>query len=322
VEAEHQRLQATYDALVQTRVTSAGPVVQWTVDTLELPASGGKPIRGLVRFLYYTVFGRWPRVTMLNPLWAATQPLLQAIEAAKAGGAKDALIVSEGRLLTRELIGLSGKVAQVTKAGFFAGLFKTYIEPRKQFDLFVVDLNREDLSRFKTIVEIAEPYMRPHCTVVGFYMNRGRPLESVTLPHINGELVFAGSAATVRAMSAGAARLANGDIPQGLDLSQLLRWVHYLFALPLHLLRFWRANRAAAADAKQGRTPELHYRTSATVIAYAPWLVDEAPIDPQSELGAVERAAACGTNIGPDIGIPLSPENPDTSPLTQDQKAI
>ena len=146
-EAEHHRLQVAYDARLQPRVSSAGPVVQWGIGTQGPSAGLRNPVRRLAAFLHYTAFGRWPRVTMFSPLWAATQPLLRAIGAAKAEGAKDALIVSDSPLLARELAGLPGKVARVTKAGFFAGQFKRYIEPRGQFDLFIVDLNRDDLLR-------------------------------------------------------------------------------------------------------------------------------------------------------------------------------
>ena len=305
-EAEHRRLQIAYDALLQPRTASAGPVVQWGVETLGLPASAGSPVRRLARFLHHTAFGRWPRVTMLNPLWAATQPLLRAIEAAKAGGAKDALIVSDCDLLARELTGLSGKVAYVTRAGFLGGQFKIYIEPREQFDLFVVDLTREDLSRFHTIVETARPYMRPHCTIVGFYMNQGRALDEFPLPRVNGEVVFTGSAATVRAMSNRASALANAEVLRRLDLRQVLRSLHFLFALPLHMLKFWRANRAEAAAARQGRTPEPSHRTSVTITARAPWLI----VDPESDDVNVERLRAI-----------LSAQNLHSPPLEQKQKA-
>src|ERR1700683_908027 len=55
-EAEHRRLQAAYDALLEPRAASAGPVVRWGVATPGPPAPVENPIRRLLRSLYYTAF--------------------------------------------------------------------------------------------------------------------------------------------------------------------------------------------------------------------------------------------------------------------------
>jgi hypothetical protein len=316
-EAEHRSLQAAYDALLLPRVTSAGPVVQWGIPTQAPSARLGNPIRRLAPFLYNTVFGRWPRVTTRSPLWAATQPLLRAIEAAKARGPKDALIVSDCALLAREFAGSSGKVTRVTKAGFLAGQFKSQIEPREQFDLFVVDLNLDDLSQFHTMVETAKPYVRPDCALIAFCMNKGRPLGAFKLPQVDGDVVFAGSAAVVQAMSNRSAALAKPELLGSPSLRQLLRSPHLLLALPPHVLRLWRANRAEAAATRRGRTPEPDYRTSFTITARAPWVIGEDP----SALKARTRAAVGVDYPDADIEAPLAPENLHTSPLNQKRRA-
>ena len=309
LEAEHARLLSAYEALLLPRVKSAAPAVQWGLPSQPAPRG---PVGRAARFLYHSLFGRWPQVTMLNPFWAPLQPLLRTIEAAKAAGARDALIVSDDPRLARELAGLSGKVARVTKAGFTSGEFRRRIEPRPQFDLFVVEINREELFQLHDIVDAAKPYLRPDCTVVAFHMSEGRTLDVLTLPRINGEAVFAGSEASIKALSgqAGAVvRILSGDTAalHQIDLSRLGRSFGVLIALPLHMLQFWRANRAEARATRQGR--EARYRTSVTITARAPWLIGEDPFDPASDDDTVDFAASCGAYLGAPAEAPIDQAN-------------
>jgi hypothetical protein len=296
LEAEQDRLQNAYDALLRPRVKSAGPVVQFIAGTQEPRTPRRNRVGALIWFLYYRLFGRWPRVTMINPSWAAVRPLLQAIATAKAEGARDAMIVSDDLRIARELADLPGTVACITKAGFSSGQFRFYIEPRPQFDLFLVDLNGEDLLRLHSIVEIAKPYIRPDCTIIAFHMNQGRALEGSMLPRVNGKMVFAGSEASMRAMSSPAGvfiRALSGNAA-GVNRCELPRFRQVLPTFPLQVLQFWRANRAEAAAAKQGRMPAAGYRTSVTITTHAPWLVGEGPFDRDSVDSSIGHVSGYG----------------------------
>ncbi len=297
---ERRKARREYQRLLQPRVKSAGiPIVRWRggderepVRPLELatlapgpavfdipwfhvpwqlpqerPASHGKlpgetlP-RRIARKAYYRVFGCWPRVTMLNPFWACAQPLLAAIEAAKAAGARDALVAIDTPGVFLGLTELPGRIAHVSPAGLESELFAKAIDPRQQFDLCVLQLNTDDMPRLSELLATLVPYLRPGGTIVGFHMNGGRPVGAPRLDGRNSRVAFTGSAASMRAMRVYLAAFNRiyGRRPLG-----TVRGLSML-ALSMPLV-FW-ANRAEAAAAKTGRLPDPMARTSVTIVVH------------------------------------------------------
>jgi hypothetical protein len=299
-ENEYQRLRYRYEALLRTRVKSAGiPIIRWRAgDELgpDVPleteplASGGllsdAPwfqvlwrssqeslpraqkrsheawLRRMARKVDYRVFGRWPRLSKLNPFWACAQPLLAAIEAAKAGGARDALIVVDAPGAFPGLATLLGKIAHVSVAGLDAELFVKALERRPHFDLCVLHLKPDDIPRLSDLLATLEPYMQPGGTIIGFYMNIGQPVGSLTLDGRDCKVAFTGSAASLRAIrfySAAFRRICGRrllGVARGLAMLVL--------SVPLVL---W-ANLVEAAAARKGRLPDPAFRTSVTIIVH------------------------------------------------------
>ncbi len=295
---ENRTARREYQRLLEPRVKSAGiPIVRWRAgDELEparpaerasLPAgqllfdipwfqvpwelpqesqlsqqklSSETLKRRMARQTYYLVFGRWPHVTVLNPFWSCAQPLLAAIEAAKAGGARDALLAVNlpGGFLG--LTGLPGKIAHVSPAELGSNLLSKALELRQQFDLCVLQLDTDDIPRLSELLTTLEPYMRPGGTIVGFYMNGGRPIGALTLGGRNSTVAFTGSAASMQAMRI---YLAAFNRIYGRRFFGVVRGLLMLaLSMPLVVL----ANRAEAAVAKQGRLPDPTFCTSVTII--------------------------------------------------------
>jgi hypothetical protein len=295
---EHRDARREYQRLLRLRVTSAGiPVVRWRAAAerelarpLELAAiAPGRPLfdvswfqvpwqlpqerlpgnaslapeswrRRIARKAYYWVFGCWPHVTMLNPFWACAQPLLAAIDAAKAGGARDALFVVDAPGVLFGITALPGKNAHVSPEALASELFAKALEPRQQFDLCVLQLDTDDIPRLSELLTRLTPYMRSGGTIVGFYMNGGRPIGSLMLDGRDSRVAFTGSAASMRAMRI---YLAAFNRIYGRRFFGVARGLLMLaVSMPLVVL----ANRAEAAVAKQGRLPDPTFRTSVTVI--------------------------------------------------------
>jgi hypothetical protein len=293
---ELRKARSEYERLLQRRVKSAGiPIIHWRTATERepdqriepMPPPLGQPLsdipwfqvplqspqeilltpemlsaeawpRGLVREAYYRVFGRWPHVSVLSPFWPCAQPLLVAIEAAKAGGARDALLVVDipGAFLGR--LGLPGKIAHVSPAGLDSELFHKALEPHKQFDLCIVQLSGDDFPRLAELLGTLEAYMRPGGTIVGFYMNAGRPVDTRSLDARKSRVAFTGSAASMRAI-----RLYSAAFNRGESLLGFVRGMLMLACgIPLVL---W-ANLAEAIAARKGRLPVPAFRTSVTIV--------------------------------------------------------
>jgi hypothetical protein len=295
---EHRKARREYQRLLQPRVTSAGiPIVRWRAGgerelsrPLELAAlvpsrplfdipwfrvpwqlpqerqpsnerpSGETLRRRIARMAYFWVFGCWPRVTMLNPFWACAQPLLAAIKAAKAAGAHDALVAVDAPGVSLGLGSLPGKIAHVSPEGLGSELFAKALNPHRQFDLCVLQLNAEDMARLSELLAALAPYLRAGATIIGFHMNGGRPIGTLALDGRNGKVAFTGSAASMRAMRIYLAAFSH------IYGRRLLGMAAGLLMLALSLpLMLW-ANLSEAAAARGGRMPDATFRTSVTII--------------------------------------------------------
>jgi hypothetical protein len=291
LEVEHDRLRSEYNALIQPRVKTAGiPVVRRRLGPVPEPAPAGRLLGRIVRPYYYKIFGRWPRVTMLNPFWVPLQPLLRVIDKAKANGAEDVLFVGDRSGIAHRVSDLPGTYAWVSVAEVTSGLFHKALDARPQFDLCVVDLEAEELRQFPEIVATVKPFMRPGGIIVGFHLNFGQPLTvDLQFKGIKGEVVFAGTEQSVRAITAHMAALAQGG----------------RYRLPIRIAlntpRAWLANRAESARApmhKEGPPPQYLTGITMTMPAIS-WF--------EGDNDTVEFAAAAGTLIGTEA--PGLPEN-------------
>jgi len=295
---ELRKARSEYERLLQRRVKSAGiPIIHWRTGAerepdqrVELaPPPVGQPLsdipwfqvplqspqetlltpemlsaeawpRGLAREAYYRIFGRWPHVSVLSPFWSCAQPLLAAIEAAKAGGARDALLVVDTPGAFLGQLELPGKIAHVSPAGLESELFHKALEPHKQFDLCVVQLSADDFPRLSELLGMLEPYMRPGGTIVGFYMYAGRPVDTRSLDVKKSRVAFTGSVAAMRAIRLYSAAFNRFDSQRVLGAARGMLML--ACSIPLVL---W-ANAAEAAAARKGRLPVPALRTSATII--------------------------------------------------------
>jgi hypothetical protein len=295
---EHRKARREYQRLLQLRVKSAGiPIVRWRVGreieaglvreseqfaTIQpffdipwfqvprrlspekLPVQK-KPAaaawqRRLARKAYYRTFGHWARVTMLNPFWACAQPLLAAVAAAKAGGARDALVAIDGRGAFLGLTALPGKIAQVSPEGLRSGLFARALDPCRQFDLCVLQLDADDIPRLSELLAMLDPYMRPGATIIGFYMNAGRPVGALALDGHKWQVAFTGSAASMRVM-----RLYS-EAFHFLSTRRLFGVARGLAMLALSMPLVLYANLYERAVTKNGQLPDPAFRTSVTII--------------------------------------------------------
>jgi len=128
----------------------------------------------LARRFYYRLFGRWPRVTKLNPYWGALRHLTEVAERA-ARNAKDVLYIGDRSNVSAMLANLPGLHAWMSVAGLMTSGGGTVGAP--QFDTCLCDLEFADLARLSAIYGAARPFMRPGATIIAFYMNPdGAPL--------------------------------------------------------------------------------------------------------------------------------------------------
>jgi hypothetical protein len=293
---EHRKARHEYQRLLRLRVKSAGiPIIHWRAgDELkpglpielrglavrqpvagspwfqlprELPqerlASSGKVSdRSLLRRIalkaYYRVFGCWPRVTMLNPFWACAQPSWAAIRAAKAGGARDALVAAAEPGIF--LGALPGKIAYVSPEELSSELLAKALEARQQFDLCVLQLDSDDIPRLSELLATLDPHMRRGATIVGFCINVGPSVGPLTLDSGISRVAITGSAASMRAMRIYVA--AFNHIYRG-GLFGIGRGL-LMLALSMPLVLY--ANLYEAAVTRKGRLPDPAFRTSVTII--------------------------------------------------------
>jgi hypothetical protein len=212
------------------------------------------------RRAYYRFFGRWPCLTILNPFWASAQPLLAAIEAARAAGARDAIVVADSRAMLSPLNGLKGKIAYVQSAGLETSLLCKALEPHNQFDLCILQLNPDDIPRLSELLVSLAPYMRHGGTVIGSCRHRGVSLRSLAFEGGKSAVALTGSAMSVRAISLYSAAFNRLRGRRFLDRARGLMML--VASLPLAVL----ANAAEAAAARKGRMVGRAFRTSVTLI--------------------------------------------------------
>lgn len=295
---EEREMRCQYQRLLEPRVKSAGiPIVHWRAgDEIEVglgpePArlAASQPLfdipwfqvpwqlpqekapareklaaeawqRRIARHAYYRLFGAWPHVSVLNPFWICAQPLLKAIEAAKADGARDALVIVDAPGVFAALAALPGKVAQVSAAGFDSALFAKALEARQQFDLCVLQLNTDDISRLSELLAVLAPYMRPAGTILGFYINGGRPVGALDQDGRNSRVAFTGSVASIWAIRIHLAAF------NRIYSRRFLGVVGGLLMLALSMPLVLYANLYERAATKKGRLPDPAFRTSVTII--------------------------------------------------------
>jgi hypothetical protein len=201
---------------------------------------------------------------MLNPYWPCTQPLLKTIEAAKAAGAKDILMVSERSGVNRDRPASAGKFACVSYSGFASGLLHKALQQDQQFDLGIVELPPEDIAQFPKLVALATPHLRAGGMIIGFSLASSQSLSELDLQRPPGRCIVTGSAASARAIAAYGAALANrgGFRP--------LRLLLGLLQLAANIPRFWWVNRGEAAAARRERKWDAAFATSITLVASMP----------------------------------------------------
>jgi hypothetical protein len=290
----YRKARREYQRLLSPRVKSAGiPIVRWSagkerepawpleltgltphrplVDSSWLQSPQERPIgrrklsgealpRRIALKIYYRVFGRWPHLTMLNPFWSCARPLLAAIEAAKAAGARDALVAVDAPGVFLGLAALPGKVAHVSPEGLGSELFAKALDPGRQFDLCVLQLNGEDSLRLSELLAALAPYLRPGGTVIGFHTNGGRPIAAWGLDGCNRRLAFTGSTVSMVAMRIYVAAFSR------IYGRRLLSTARGLAMLALSMPVVLWANLAEAVAARKRRLPDPEFRTSVTII--------------------------------------------------------
>ena len=239
------KMRREYESLIRPRVKTAGiPVVRWQGGHESPPALAERMSRRIARSTFYQVFGRWPHVTMLDPRWAAVQPLLRAVETAKAKGARDALVVS-GPTGLLDIGGFDGRVAHVTYDGFMSGLLHKALAQRQQFDLCILDLRQEDIPQFAEIARQAGPYVRPGATIVGFAMLPAQQLGALSSDR-NGKMIVTPSLVPISEMPVYYdAAISRSKARYGGRVRPQCRWLRIALQAP----RFWLANRAVKEDA-------------------------------------------------------------------------
>jgi hypothetical protein len=217
-------------------------------------------LRRWVRIGFSKAFGRWPHVTTLSPYWACTQPLLAAMQSAKAAGARDALVVADAAAALIGALRVPGKIARISRTGLSWELFPLGLEPSKQFDLCVLQLTDDDIAHFADLLAKLEPYLRPGGTVIGFSLGGGQPLEALPLAGKPMTVTFTGSAASMRALTVYERAFGHicAERPAGMIAGAL--------TIALNAFSFWRANRAEEVAAKQGQVPDPAFRTSVTIV--------------------------------------------------------
>jgi hypothetical protein len=158
------------------------------------------------------------------------------------------------------LTGLQGKIAYVQSAGLETSLLCKALEPHNQFDLCILQLNQNDISRLSELLATVAPYMRRGATVIGSCRHRGVSVRSLAFDRSKSAVALTGSAMSVRAIwlySAAFNRL------RGRRFFDRARGLMMLAAsLPVAVL----ANAAEAAGARKGRVVARAFRTSVTII--------------------------------------------------------
>lgn len=223
LEAEFERplaeLKRAYDRLVEKRVsTAATPYVRIKVgpDTV---ASTARGLRALAARAHRSILGKWPHVTVLNPLWGPIRPLHRIIRRVVAAGANDVLFVGNRTGLANGLVSLSGLHAWVSAEGVTSGNFSKAFDQPPQFDLCICDLDLTHAQRFSDIVAVVRPFIREGGAILGFCLNAGpqpAPIHQLDFSRVGARVSYAGSAGSAKVLAAHAATFSRGRMSKAL----------------------------------------------------------------------------------------------------------
>ena len=290
---QYDDLKREYERLMQPRVKTAGiPVVRRRLAN-EAPAARVKRnLREHLRSAYDALFGRWPRVTMLNPYWTALQPLVRAIDRARMDGARDILLVGDNARMSEMVKDFAEAHSWVSTAGILSGLFHKAMQDQV-FDLCVLDLSSVDPAQFAQAVAAVRPYVCPGGRIIVFQMNGGRSLNA-NPPPISGEVEFGGSALSDRAAAIRSASFSYFGASN--HLRRAGRVAALAFSTPVALL----ANCIEASASRSARPRPPGLRTSLTVSITRPLF--------EGDNDSVDYAVASGAYIA-GVEAPTVPEN-------------
>jgi hypothetical protein len=212
-EARKLRLRAEYERLMPRAVAEAAIPHIAVRARAAVPGQLTGPLAvRLGKKAYHKCFGRVPRVTQLNPLWAPLRHVARLVDAvAEAGGSNVFVVSSQASAIERLTERMAGNHARAAPAVVLGDNFALAFDEPPDFDLCLCILEYVELSEFPGIVKAVTPCMRPGGKIVGFHMNASlAPLSAndpnlvVALSRLTDpvQVHFAGSAQTAEALAA------------------------------------------------------------------------------------------------------------------------
>jgi hypothetical protein len=228
-EAALPPLQLEYDKAIGKQIVSA-VVPHFTIrqgprENKEFGPNGNR--LGIVRRVGYAVFGKFPRVRKINPLWVPLRDIMRIIDQARANIVTDVLIVVGGSSIPNNLADpLPGRHVEVILGEVIQGNLSAILGSAPQFNLCICDLAIAELEWFPNLVRLISPLIRDSGKIVGFCPNFG----SVPLDHEYRTLQVA------LADLPGTPRIyrATSD-----SVNRPLRWLHALVSF--FLMKGWRS---------------------------------------------------------------------------------
>ena len=172
-EATRRRLQGQYERLMPKGVSEAGiPQIQVRSGPIALDRSSDGVTMRLAKKVYRWYFGKFPRVTRRNPLWAPLRHLVGIVDALAAAGGTDVLVISsEASPIERLTHPFTGKHARFAPSVALSENFPLAFEQGPNFHLCLCILAHSELREFPRIVKAIAPCMRPGGKIVGFYLD-------------------------------------------------------------------------------------------------------------------------------------------------------
>jgi hypothetical protein len=203
-----EELEAVYQQLLKRRVVSAAiPYVSLHRGVAAVTPVTGGTISRLMEKIYRTVFGKWPRVTMLSCYWAPLRHFVRLVDAATARGAQNVLVIGSkdgiGNAVSDHLPGLHGLVSV---SDLKTGNLAKALDHATNWDLCICDLESTELADFSTTVNAVRPVMLNGGMIVGFLPNYDAATLAVDSALIDSlsrsrdvcRFYFAGSSASAR----------------------------------------------------------------------------------------------------------------------------
>ena len=172
-EASKRHLQAEYERLMPKGVKEAGiPHIEVRSGPIALDRpSDGLTVR-LAKTAYRWYFGKFPRVSHRNPLWAPLRHVVRIVDAvADAGGTDVFVISSQARPIERLADRFTGKYARFGPSVALSENFPLAFEQKPNFHLCLCILEHAEVRDFPRIVKAVAPCMRPGGKIVGFHLN-------------------------------------------------------------------------------------------------------------------------------------------------------